>query len=239
MSTDRRVSPQLIAPLTDQSVTEGYPVNFSCVASGVPTPTFVWDFNNGDLPSGIHQTDQEGESVLELPRVTKEMEGTYNCTAKNKENTTSSSAALRVYGKASAQVVPETHPTLTLGKVLTLTCKFNEETVNITWKKDGESLQERAVIDTRLDEGKSKLVITEVVEEDSGEYSCEASNKAGTVDRYSVTLDVKAAPAALSSSSLEWYYIGGPVAAVIFLLALNAYIKKRRATGKRNFKEVP
>ena len=27
------------------------------------------------------------------------MEGTYNCTAKNKENTISSSAALRVYGK--------------------------------------------------------------------------------------------------------------------------------------------
>ena len=27
------------------------------------------------------------------------MEGTYNCEAKNKENTTSSSATLRVYGK--------------------------------------------------------------------------------------------------------------------------------------------
>ncbi|XP_022809905.1 vascular endothelial growth factor receptor 1-like, partial [Stylophora pistillata] len=228
-----KVSPQIIAPLTDQSVTEGYPVNFSCVASGVPIPTIVWDFNNGDLPSGVNQTDQEGESVLELPRVTKEMEGTYNCKAKNKENTASSSAALRVYEKASAQVIPETDLTLTTGEVLTLTCLVNEETVKITWKKDGESLKERAVVDTRSNKTKRKLVITEVVEEDSGEYSCEASNKLGTVAHSSVILDVKEAP---SSSSLEWYYIGGPVAAVIFLLALTAYIKNRRATA---LQEVP
>ncbi|XP_022808196.1 basement membrane-specific heparan sulfate proteoglycan core protein-like [Stylophora pistillata] len=111
------VSPQIIAPPIDQAVTEEYPVNFSCVASGIPTPTFVWDFNNGDLPSGIHQTDQEGESLLELPNVTKEMNGTYKCTAKNKESTTSSFATLLVYGKASAQVVPETHLTLKRGEM--------------------------------------------------------------------------------------------------------------------------
>ena len=35
-----------------------------------------------------------------------------------------------------------------------------------------------------------------------------------------------------SSSSLEWYYIGGPLAAVVFLLAFISYIKKRRETGK-------
>ena len=35
-----------------------------------------------------------------------------------------------------------------------------------------------------------------------------------------------------SSSSLEWYYVGGPLAAVVFLLAFISYIKKRRATGK-------
>ncbi|XP_022806591.1 tyrosine kinase receptor Cad96Ca-like [Stylophora pistillata] len=158
------------------------------------------------------------------------MEGTYTCTAKYKDISTSSSAALSVHGKASAQVLAETHQTLMSGEVLTLTCKFNVETISITWKKDGESLNERALIDTRLDERKSTLVITKVVEEDSGEYSCEASNKPGTVARSSVTLDVEA-PAAPSSSSLEWYYIGGPVAAFIFLLALNAYIKNRRATA--------
>ena len=96
-----QVSPQIIEPPKSQSVTEGYPVNLSCVASGIPTPTFVWTFNNGDLPSGINQTDHEEESLLVLPSVTKGMNGTYKCTAKNKANTTSSSATLRVYGKFS------------------------------------------------------------------------------------------------------------------------------------------
>ena len=72
-----------------------------------------------------------------------------------------------------------------------MTCKVNEETINITWKKDGETITERAVIETRLDETKSKLALTEVVEEDSGEYSCEARNKLGTVARSVVIVNVK------------------------------------------------
>ena len=96
-----QVSPQIIQPPKSQFLTEGYPVNLSCVASGIPTPTLVWTFNNGDLPSGINQTDHEGESFLVSPSVTKGMNGTYKCTAKNKANTISSSATLHVYGKFS------------------------------------------------------------------------------------------------------------------------------------------
>ena len=94
-------------------------------------------------------------------------------------------------GKASAQVVPEKYIIFTKGYALILTCKVNEETISITWKKDGNSITERAVIDTRLDEETSKLARTEVVEEDSGEYSCEARNKLGNVARSVVTVDVK------------------------------------------------
>ena len=72
-----------------------------------------------------------------------------------------------------------------------MTCKVNEETINITWRKDGETITERAIIDTRLDEKKSKLALTEFGEEDNGEYSCEARNKPGTVARSVVTVNVK------------------------------------------------
>ena len=91
-------------------------------------------------------------------------------------------------GKASAQVIPEKYITLTKGDTLTLTCKVNEETISTTWKKDGDPITEKAFINPRL----HKLAITEVVEEDSGEYSCEASNKPGTVARsVAVTVNVK------------------------------------------------
>lgn len=50
---------------------------------------------------------------------------------------------------------------------------------------------QNADIDTRLDEKLSKLVIAEVAEEDSGEYSCEARNRAGIVARSTVRIYVK------------------------------------------------
>ena len=50
---------------------------------------------------------------------------------------------------------------------------------------------QNADIDTRLDEKLSKLVIAEVVEEDSGEYSCEARNRASIVARSTVRIYVK------------------------------------------------
>ena len=72
-----------------------------------------------------------------------------------------------------------------------MTCKVNKETISIKWRKDGDPITERALINTRLDEKKSKLALISVVEEDSGEYSCEARNKPGTVARSVVTVKVK------------------------------------------------
>ena len=72
-----------------------------------------------------------------------------------------------------------------------MTCIVNEETMNVTWKKDGDSPPERAKIDTRFDDKKSKFVITEVVKEHSGVYSCEARNKLGFVARSFVKINVK------------------------------------------------
>ncbi|PFX12102.1 Fibroblast growth factor receptor 3 [Stylophora pistillata] len=229
-----------------QSVAEGSPVNFSCRASGVPTPTLVWVLNNdGYRHCDISQTEHDGESLLVIPIVTKAMNGTYKCEARNKANTTSSTATLRVYGKfnyndnddsdfddndgerkeddngeqdghedkavviwesrtdkeknrsdgkASAQVVPDSFPTLAIGDILTLTCQVNEDTVNVTWKKDGDSLSERAKIYTQLNKKKSELNITKVLEEDSGKYYCEGRNELGFVDRHFVEITVKVSP---------------------------------------------
>lgn len=44
-------------------------------------------------------------------------------------------------GKASAQIIPNPYPTLTTGDVLTLTCQVNEDTINVTWKKDGDAIR--------------------------------------------------------------------------------------------------
>ncbi|XP_022810354.1 obscurin-like [Stylophora pistillata] len=119
------------------------------------------------------------------------MKGTYKCEAKNEANTTSSSATLRVYGKSSAQVAPDPYPTLTIGDVLTLTCQVNEDTINVTWKKDGDLLSKRAKISKQWNKKQSKLTINEVLEEDGGSYSCEGHNKLGFVACSYVKITVK------------------------------------------------
>lgn len=77
-----------------------------------------------------------------------------------------------------------------VGDELRLTCKVNEPTLEIKWKKDGDSISHRARIDTQIDDKWSKLFIAEVVEGDNGEFSCEARNKPGIVVRSTVKINI-------------------------------------------------
>ena len=91
--------------------------------------------------------------------------------------------------KPTAEVIPKPYPELTVGDELRLTCKINKAT-KVNWKKDDEVIP-RAQIDTQIDNKVSKLFIAEVVEGDSGEYSCEARNRPGIVARSTVKIIVK------------------------------------------------
>ena len=91
--------------------------------------------------------------------------------------------------KPTAEVIPKPYPELTVGDELRLTCKINKAT-KVNWKKDDEAIP-RAQIDTQIDNKVSKLFIAEVVEGDSGEYSCEARNRPGNVGRSTVKIIVK------------------------------------------------
>ena len=84
---------------SNQTVPEGKPANISCEATGFPKPTLNWTFSEaGDLPEGALVEYNEGRSFLKLKNASKLMEGAYKCTAKNKANSTTASATLRVLG---------------------------------------------------------------------------------------------------------------------------------------------
>ena len=93
--------------------------------------------------------------------------------------------------KPTAEVSPRRYPKLSVGSELGLTCKVNKATVAIAWKKNDDARIPRAQIDTQVDDQSSELFIAEVMEGDSGEYSCEARNRPGIVARSTVKVNVK------------------------------------------------
>ena len=83
----------------NQTIPEGKPANISCKATGFPKPTLRWTFSEDrDLPQGAVVEYNESRSLLKLKNVSKLMAGTYKCTAKNKANSTTATATLRVLG---------------------------------------------------------------------------------------------------------------------------------------------
>ncbi|KAL9954556.1 hypothetical protein ACROYT_G042112 [Oculina patagonica] len=220
------ISPQIFEVPRNQTALKGNTVNFTCKANGLPKPRVWWTFNDGNLSSNAIQHSIKNGSLLLLSNVTKDMGGKYQCVAENIKNVTASTATLTVLELPAADVIPK-HPTLTVGDELVLTCKVNKATLEIKWKKDGASEIPRAQIDKR--EGISILSIPKVVTSDRGEYSCEAHNKAG-YRSFPATVIVEAAVTS-SSESVQWYYILGPVSAVIVLFAVGWYIYRRRMTA--------
>ena len=84
---------------SNQTIPDGKPANISCKASGFPKPTIRWTFSEDrDLPQGAVVEYNESGSFLKLKNVSKLMAGTYKCTAKNKANSTTATATLRVLG---------------------------------------------------------------------------------------------------------------------------------------------
>lgn len=84
---------------SNQTVPESKPANIICKATGFPKPTLKWTFSeDGNLPQGAFVEDSEGRSLLRLKNASKLMAGTYKCTARNKANTTTATATLRVLG---------------------------------------------------------------------------------------------------------------------------------------------
>ena len=84
---------------SNQTIPEGKPANISCKASGFPKPTLKWTFSEDrDLPQGAVVEYNESRSFLKLKNVSKVMAGTYKCTAKNKANSTTATATLRLLG---------------------------------------------------------------------------------------------------------------------------------------------
>ncbi|XP_044176855.1 tyrosine kinase receptor Cad96Ca-like isoform X3 [Acropora millepora] len=71
----------------------------NCTAKGIPLPVLTWTFNDGELPPDAAIRNSSDQSILQLSKTSKSMEGWYTCKAKNKAGDALSNSTLHVLEK--------------------------------------------------------------------------------------------------------------------------------------------
>lgn len=88
-------APEVAVEYISEKVIEGEKAELRCNASGIPTPSIVWERLGSNLPNGA--LDRNG--LLTIPSVGPEDAGTYTCKAVNDEGQDSANVQLEVIGK--------------------------------------------------------------------------------------------------------------------------------------------
>jgi len=174
-----RVTPVITtSPQGQVTVQEGHSTSLSChILSGRPIPTLRWRHcEGGQLPSGDKETLSD---VMKFDSVTKDDSGCYVCEADNSDTETSVTSKVTLVVEHVPTVHIEKSENFT--EEITVTCHVESQpTAIVTWFKDEEALEEeegRVIINTSGRE--NTLRIVDLVDEDSGNYTCVAVNKLG------------------------------------------------------------
>ncbi|XP_076457825.1 nephrin-like isoform X2 [Babylonia areolata] len=170
---------------------EGQTVRFTCSSTGGnPPPTITWMKNGMEMVSvGAGQTTTEGgttRNVLTVNMDHSDHQANYTCfvyNQVNQNNSLTSSKILNVRYSPIITFVPFSPYMVRLGSMANITCQVdaNPPATSITWQKDGQNIGTSFV-----------KVFNPVKREDTGNYTCIASNSqnADTPTRSTVRVDV-------------------------------------------------
>uniref|UniRef100_A0A3P8UHB0 Immunoglobulin superfamily, member 9a n=1 Tax=Cynoglossus semilaevis TaxID=244447 RepID=A0A3P8UHB0_CYNSE len=158
------------APPSVVEVLVGADVSLSCAVIGNPTPIITW-LKDGSL---IPREDYQVPSHLYFVRSV----GQYTCHASNVEGNVSHVTAVKVKGPPVI-VVPPKSTSRNMSQDALLRCQAVADPPNMTyvWQKDGENVHH---IDSLMRRVKimvdGTLLISNLLPEDSGNYTCMPSN---------------------------------------------------------------
>ncbi|KAI1893573.1 hypothetical protein AGOR_G00125110 [Albula goreensis] len=159
-------------------------VEFMCEARGDPVPTVRWKKEDGDLPKGRYEIQED--HTLKLRRVTSADVGTYTCVAENMVGKAEASATLTVH-EPPAFVVRPRNQVVAVGRTVTFQCgATGNPQPAIFWQREGSlSLlfsNQPPQPSSRFSVSQTgDLTILNAEHSDEGYYSCQALNIAGSV----------------------------------------------------------
>ncbi|XP_066960736.1 lachesin-like [Macrobrachium rosenbergii] len=192
----------------EQRVNKGDSVRLECEAEGNPVPAIKWSKQDGRLPSGVMEeevsppssTMSTGYSIT-LAEVDRHVEGTYVCTADNGIGEPASDA-MSVVVEYPPEIITEKDMVRTEdGDTVELVCIVHARpTPRVEWNKDGSPLSIDSHIEEQQNGGRRySIKITQIEQQDFGEYTCTAENKFGVVES-SISLSGLPKPPQFTSS---------------------------------------
>ncbi|XP_061904272.1 neurotrimin isoform X3 [Entelurus aequoreus] len=169
-----QVPPKIINLPRDIVVNEGSNVTLMCQADGKPEPLISWKLisSSGDLA-----TDDD---YLEIPSISRQRAGTYECTAVNNIDTDTQTVDITV--NYAPSVSDGRDAGVTLGQRGVLECEADAvPEADFEWYKDDRRISNGfdglEIVNTG---SLSRLTFFNVSDGDYGNYSCVAVNKLGS-----------------------------------------------------------
>nr|XP_050869810.1 cell adhesion molecule Dscam2-like isoform X5 [Vespula vulgaris] len=198
------VAPQILQfSFGDTSLNSGEMLSVGCtIVKGDFPVTLTWTFNDVPINSSqhdIHIVTSKRVSFLNIDNVAARHSGTYKCIATNAAGSDSHTAVL------SVNVAPQIGPfsfgdeAANAGEMATVQCavikgdlpvdivwSLNGQPVDVTDAQTNQNYDRQDIIVSRSNKRASTLTIDSVAARHAGEYSCTASNAAGSATHSSV-----------------------------------------------------
>ncbi|XP_067398294.1 hemicentin-2 [Emydura macquarii macquarii] len=174
--------PRLLPGPKGLKVLVGHTLNLPCVAHGSPVPKLRWSKDGSPLRVGDQDFQEGPNGTIHILDVLVSDSGRYQCTASSSAGEDTAEFMVEVleppYLEDSADVLLER----VLHENVTLPCPAKGvPKPAILWLKNSAKLPGSLPGFSLLDEG--ALVIGSVLPSDSGDYTCLATNEAGSVRR--------------------------------------------------------
>ncbi|KAE8293961.1 Hemicentin-1 Fibulin-6 [Larimichthys crocea] len=196
-----------------------------CEATGVPVPSLTWLKDGSPVASESHGMQVlSGGRVLSLNSALVSDTGRYTCVAVNAGGEQHREYDLRVYVPPNIKG-EEVNATVMLGHPVELRCQSDAiPPPTLSWRKDGRPLFRKPGLTVSVDGSVLKINSAQV--QDSGRYSCEATNVAGKTEK-NYNLNVWVSPSIRGSEDVSLLTVieGGLITLVCSELKLDQRLR--------------